>query len=75
MATMMTLQEIQDRFAAEWVLLVDPQTSEALEVQAGHVVWHSKDRDEVYGRAVKLRPRRFALLFTGQMPEGTAIVL
>lgn len=75
MAAMMTLQEIQDRFASEWVLLADPQTSEALEVQAGHVVWHSKDRDEVYRKAVELRPRRFALLFTGQMPEGTAIVL
>jgi hypothetical protein len=51
MATMMTLQKIQDRFAAEWVLLADPQTSEALEIQAGHVVWHSKDRDEVCRKA------------------------
>jgi hypothetical protein len=75
MATMMTVQEIQHQFDSEWVLLDDPQTNETLEVKAGQVLWHSKDRDEVYRKAVELRPRRFALLFTGKMPEGTAIVL
>jgi len=75
MATIMTLQEIQDRFDSEWVLIDEPQTNEALEVEAGRVVWHSKDRDEVYRKAIELRPKRFALHYTGRMPEGTAIVL
>jgi hypothetical protein len=75
MATIMTLQEIQDRFDSEWVLIDDPRTNEALEIEAGQVVWHSKDRDEVYRKAIELRPKRFALLYTGRMPEGTAIVV
>ena len=75
MATIMTLQEIQGRFDSEWVLIDDPQTNEALEIEAGHVVWHSKDRDEVYRKAIELRPKRFALLYTGRMPEGTAIAV
>jgi hypothetical protein len=53
----------------------DPQTNEALEVQGGKVVCHSKDRDEVYRKAVELRPRRFAMLYMGRIPEGTAVVL
>jgi hypothetical protein len=75
METIMTLQEIQDRFDSEWVLIDDPRTNEALEIEAGQVVWHSKDRDEVYRKAIELRPKRFALLYTGRMPEGTAIVV
>jgi hypothetical protein len=36
---------------------------------------HSKDRDEVYRQAMAMRPKRFAVLYTGTIPEGTAIVL
>jgi len=76
MDTVITLNEIRERFASEWVLVGDPQTSETLAVQAGKVLYHSKDRDEVYRKAVELRPKRCAFLYTGEIPaEGTAIVL
>lgn len=71
----LTLAEIQSRFNAEWVLLDEPQASESLEIQAGRVVFHSKDREEVYRKAVDLRPKRFAMLFTGTIPLDTAVVL
>ena len=71
----LTLAEIEARFASEWVLLEDPQKGAALEVQGGRVCWHSKDRDEAYRKAIELRPRRFAVLYTGKMPKDTAIVL
>ena len=75
MDQILTLAEIERRFDSEWVLVEDPQTNEALEVRSGKVLWHSKDRDEVYRKAVELRPRRFAMLYTGRMPKDTAIVL
>jgi hypothetical protein len=75
MDNLLTLAEIETQFQSEWVLIGDPQTNEALEVQSGKVLCHSKDRDEVYRQAVKLRPKRFAMLYTGTIPEGTAIVL
>lgn len=71
----MTIDEIKARFDAEWVLIEDPETNEALEVLNGKVRHHSKDRDEVYRQAVALRPKRSAILFTGEMPADTAIVL
>ena len=71
----MTLTEIKAEFDSEWVLVGDPMTDEALNVLEGRVLHHSKDRDEVYRKAVSLRPRRSAIVYTGQIPEGTAVVL
>jgi hypothetical protein len=71
----MTIAEIQTTFQSEWVLVEDPQTNEAFEVERGNVRFHSHDRDEVYRKAVELRPKRFAMLYTGEIPKDTAIVL
>jgi hypothetical protein len=75
MDNVLTTAQIEAQFASEWILVVDPQTNDALEVQSGKVFWHSKDRDEVYRKAVELRPKRFAVLYTGKMPKDTAVVL
>jgi hypothetical protein len=75
MADVLTVPEIQARFAGEWILVGDPQTDDQLQVQGGRVLYHSSDRDEVYRQAVALRPQRFAVLYTGTMPPDTAIVL
>lgn len=75
MDRVLTLKQIEERFESEWVLVEDPETNDALEVQSGKVLWHSKDRDQVYRKAVELRPKRFAMLYTGKIPKDTAIVL
>ena len=75
MDTEMTIEEIESQFESEWVLLEEPRTDEALKVLAGKVLFHSKDRDEVYRRVVALRPKRSAIVYTGQIPEETAVVL
>jgi hypothetical protein len=75
MGDVLTLAEIEARFPAEWVLVEDPQTDEGLQLQGGKVLHHSKDRDEVYRKAVELRPRRFAVVYTAPLPEGTAVIL
>lgn len=71
----MTMAEIENQFDSEWVLVEEPQTNEDLEVLKGKVLHHSKDRDEVYRKAVSLRPKRSAILYTGEIPEDTAVVL
>lgn len=75
MSDVLTIAEIEVQFAAEWVLVEDPQINDALEVQGGKVLYHSKDRDEVYREAVRIRPKRFAMLYTGTLPKDTAVVL
>ncbi len=73
MAQVLTMAEIETQYASEWVLVEDPQTDAELEVVSGAVLSHSKDRDEVYRKAAE--PRRFAMLYTGTIPENTAIIL
>lgn len=71
----MTMAEIEDQFDSEWILVEEPQTDESLRVLSGRVLHHSPDRDEVYQAAVRLKPKRSAILYTGKMPENTAVVL
>jgi hypothetical protein len=75
MDEVLTIAEIERKFDAEWILIENPATDEALEVRSGTVLCHDKDRDEVYRRAVEIRPKRFAIVYTGKMPRGTEIVL
>lgn len=71
----LTIAQIEEQFESEWVLVENPQTNDALEVQSGKVLCHSKDRNEVYRKAVELRPKRFAMLYTGTMPKDAAMVI
>jgi predicted acetyltransferase len=48
----LTLAEIEAQFVSEWVLIEDPQTNNALEVQGGKILYHSKDRDEHAGAVI-----------------------
>ena len=72
---LLTLDEIQSRFASEWVLLGDPELTESLVVIRGRVLWHSPNRDEVYRKARELRPQHAAILYTGTLPDEAAVVL
>ena len=76
MNEVMSVREINSQFESEWVLLEDPETTETLEVKGGKVLWHCKDRDELYRVLGELKPRHSAIVFTGTVvPEGTAIIL
>jgi hypothetical protein len=71
----LTISEIQSQFSSEWILLDEPQTNDASEVLGGILFSHSPDRDEVYRKSVELRPKHFAVLFTGTIPDSTEVML
>ncbi len=75
MNEVLSYEEIEKRFAGEWVLLADPIVGESLQVKGGTLLWHSKDRDEVHRKALELRPRSSAVLYTGKIPGDMAIIL
>lgn len=77
MNEVMTIAEIHERFPSEWVLLGAPQTDPYRGVQSGTLLCHSRDRDEVYRKAMELpAPRHIAVLYTGSVPApGTATLL
>jgi hypothetical protein len=71
----LTRDEIYDRFESEWVLLENPKTDKHHRVLGGTLLCHSKNRDEVYRKGVELKPKRAAILYTGKIPKGTAVIL
>ena len=75
MSEVLTIEEIKSRYDSEWILVENPKLDEHLNVLSGRVLSHSKDRDEVYQKAVELRPKHSAVLYTGRIPEGTVVVL
>jgi hypothetical protein len=72
---LLTIAEIEARYPSEWVLLEDPETNEVQQVLAGKVRYHCKDRDELYEKAIELRLKRGAVLFTGGFPEDEEFLL
>jgi hypothetical protein len=71
----LSISEIESKFGSEWVLIQDPQLNDAKEVQAGRVICHSKDRDEVDQKAIELKPRWFTVVFTGPPAHDLEFIL
>lgn len=75
MNEVLSLEEIKRRYETGWVLLENPQHDEYGRVSGGKLIIHSRDRNEVYGKGVELRPRHAAYLFIGEMPEDVIFAL
>jgi hypothetical protein len=71
----MTIEEIQARYAPDWVLIAEPQTNERLEVVGGKVVFHSPDGDECYRKAKELKLDRIAVRYLGEYPEHMVLAI
>ncbi len=75
MSATLAFAEIKKHYDGEWVLILDPVTSKNLEIIQGKVAWHSKDRDEVYRKAMEMKPKHSAVLFLGNPPKGMEFAL
>lgn len=75
MKEILSFSEIKKRFDSEWVLVGDPETDDVLNIKRGVVLWHSKDRDEVYRKAREIHPNHSAILYTGKLPDDAVVVL
>lgn len=75
MDAVLTIEEIEARYAPDWVLIGEPQTDSSHRLLAGKVLFHSPDRDEVDRKLLELRPSRFALRYLGTLPAELALIL
>lgn len=75
MSHAMTLAEIEARFDSEWVLVGEPELDEFSRLLSGTVLFHSKSRDEVDQQDMQLHPSAAAIIYTGRIPDNTAVVL
>ena len=75
MNEVMTLIEIEKQFDDEWILVEDPEVDQNNEIVRGKVLFHSKNRDDVYRKALELRPQHSACVYTGPTPDNIWINL
>ena len=75
MKKVFTMKELEACYSGEWVLLVNPKHIERLERLRGELVFHSKDRNEVYKEAQRRRDAHTAIFYVGKIPEDLVVML
>jgi len=75
MDEVLTLKEIEVRYAPDWVLIAEPEVDDHLEVIRGKVVFHSPNSDEIYRKATELKLNRIAVRYLGEYPEHLVLGL
>ena len=70
MNEVLTMQEIEQRYDGEWVLLEDPVSDRRDQIVSGKLRWHSKDRAEIGVKMLELRLKHGAIFYIGKGPEG-----
>jgi hypothetical protein len=71
----LTIEELQQEFPGEWVLLEDPETTETLMIKSGKQLWHTPDREELDNKLLELRPDNAAVWYLGRTGSGKIIML
>ena len=75
MGEILTGDEIQQRFPSEWVLVQNPILDKDLYVLRGRLDFHSPDREAFDRKAIELRLRHSARLYTGRIDPEIAFAL
>lgn len=75
MKDILSFSEMKKQYDSEWILIENPETDENLNIKQGKILWHSKDRDEVYRKARNIHPAHSAIIFTGKLPDNVAVIL
>jgi hypothetical protein len=75
MAEILTLDQIQQRYDGEWVMIAYTETNpDTHEVIRGEVLAHSPNAKEVYGAMPLAQGRGVAFEFFGHVPENVAFM-
>lgn len=74
-AEILTLEEIQERYPRQWVLIVEPELDEELNVIRGKVLAASPDRDEAYSKFSLRKGKPVAIEYTGPVSDDIVVLL
>ena len=74
-AEILTLEEIQERYPRQWVLIVEPELDEELNVIRGKVLAASPSRDEAYSKLSLRKGKLLATEYTGPVSDDLAVMV
>lgn len=75
MGEVLTIEQIRQQYTDEWILIAYTQLDEDMNVLAGEVLAHSKERDLVYQAFDSRQGRAVAVEYTGFIPEDVAYLM
>ena len=75
MDEILTIEEMEKKYAGYWVLIGDLVLDENRSVRAGRVVFHSTDRDEVYRKDAESPPGHYAYRSFIPWPKDKVLLL
>ena len=70
----LAIQEIEQKYPDEWLLIVDCEISENTELLSGIVVVHSKSREDIHDALTDYKGR-VAIHSTREIPENVKYIL
>lgn len=70
----LTLQEIEQKYPDEWLLIVDCEISKNTELLSGKVAVHSKSREDIHDALADYKGR-VAIHSTREIPEDVEYIL
>ncbi|MCX7855010.1 MAG: hypothetical protein N2556_03380 [Anaerolineae bacterium] len=73
----LTMEEIRERYAGEWVLIECVELDEDLQVVRGRVLAHSSSDEEIFQKLREWRDQEMpiALEYLGQIPEDVVVIV
>jgi len=71
----MKMAESRKRYKGEWVLIEYTKLDDELNVVEGEVVARSKDREEVYKAQMRMKGKKLAIEFLGEIPKDEDLVV
>lgn len=75
MSETLTMTEIKQLYPSEWVLIEELETDEKMLVKSGKVTYHSASKTDVYSKAKELKPKYFAVMYMGRLPENMIFLI
>jgi hypothetical protein len=70
----LTMEEIRQKYPNQWVLIEYAELDDDLNIVRGEVVETASTKDEIYEKLLNAKVMRFAIEYTGQLPEMAFIL-
>ena len=67
------IEKMKQKYADEWLLVIDCELSKNTELKAGKVVVHSRCRDDIH-KALKNYTGKVAVYYAGEIPDDLAVM-
>ena len=67
------IEEIKKKYPNEWLLIIDYEVDEFMNVKKGKLVFHSKSRDEVHKKLSQYTGKR-CIQYSGKLPKDVGVM-